>query len=227
MSDEILRILLLDRSRSILGRKHNIVWGVGDRARDEISLDEAKRILTSDYGGCVATPRELVEKMNGRADLLSGYAAVTEQNWQAYVTEPKIEITCGEAPFIVDMTENILNKRVGFLNAKLQTLNKYCEDENIWQNWAIVAYRSSYGYEIDGRKLLQARRNLLRTYYDYWKGRFPALEVSKNAIREVAEIISWNIFQMDGVTNMVASRRLWAKIKDWSTNEIIDFRDVG
>ena len=60
------------------------------------------------------------------------------------------------------------------------------------------ALKSIYGYDWQGDNILLARENILYTYIDYYKDKFnkkPSLDL----IKQVAEIISWNIWQMDGL----------------------------
>ncbi len=224
----ILPDLLLDRSRCILGRKYNIVWGVSEKMRQEITLAEAKEILTSTNSNAeMVTPREVAAKMNSAADAAAGYRIVDTKNWQDYVREPKIEIACGEAPFITEVSEQDLTQRAGFLDRKLYYVNKYCEDETNWQKWARAAYQATYGYELRGDKLLKARWNLLKTYHDFYQVKFPGQKIPERCWQEIAEIISWNLFQMDGKTGMVAGRKLLVKIKDWQNGQVVEFLKVG
>ncbi|MFA7173965.1 MAG: restriction endonuclease subunit M [Kiritimatiellia bacterium] len=132
------------------------------------------------------------------------------RNWQAYVRELRLEITCGEAPFIVSRYNPTahtgrliaLKNRVGFLDRKLRTVSKFCSDEADWLVWAKEAFKASYGYEWQGDNVLLARENLLYTLIDYYQDKFgkcPTLQVQE----EFAGIISWNIFQMDGLKYVV------------------------
>lgn len=154
----------------------------------------------------VFTPLSIVKQMNDACDT----KRVTKNNWQEYVGLLKLEITCGEAPFIVsrydpvsDMQELLpLNKRVGFLDKKLSIISKYCNTQDDWIKWTIIAFQSSYGYEWQGDSLLIARENLLYTFIDYYQDQFketPSTELQK----EIAEIIVWNIFQMDGLKYVI------------------------
>jgi hypothetical protein len=131
---------------------------------------------------------------------------VTKNNWQEYVSLLKLEITCGEAPYIVSRYDPVydsqelipLSKRVGFLDYKMRIVSKYCDTAEDWIKWAKIAFQSSYGFEWQGDSLLIARQNLLYTFIDYYKDKFkksPSLKLQK----EIAEIIVWNIFQMDGL----------------------------
>lgn len=167
------------------------------------SLDE-QRQRTKDKGE-VFTPLRIVEHINHLIDSSS----VNESNWQVYVSELKLEIACGEAPFIVSRYNPIahgivikIENRVGFLDRKLRVVSKYCNKHKEWLKWARVAYQSSYGYEWQGDNLLIARENMLYTLIDYYKAKFnhnPSLTIQE----EFAEIISWNIFQMDGIKYVI------------------------
>ena len=150
----------------------------------------------------VFTPLSIVKQMNEACDTM----LVTKNNWQEYVSLLKLEITCGEAPYIVSRYDPVsdskelvpLKKRVGFLDYKLRIVSKYCDTVEDWIKWAKIAFQSSYGYEWQGDSLLIARENLLYTFIDYYKDKFkksPSLKLQK----EIAEIIVWNIFQMDGL----------------------------
>lgn len=154
----------------------------------------------------VFTPLHIVKQMNDACDT----EKVTKDNWQEYVGLLKLEITCGEAPFIVSRYDPVsdkqkllpLSERVGFLDKKLQTVTKYCDAEQEWLQWAKIAFQSSYGYEWQGDSLLIARENLLYTFIDYYQDKFnetPNLDLQK----EIAEIIVWNIFQMDGLKYVI------------------------
>jgi hypothetical protein len=154
----------------------------------------------------VFTPLNIVKLMNGSCDTIR----VTKNNWQEYVSLLKLEITCGEAPFIVSRYDPILHKqellplkeRVGFLDKKLNVVSRYCYKHEEWIKWAKIAFQSSYGYEWQGDSLLIARENLLYTFIDYYQAHFkdaPSSEVQK----EIADIIAWNIFQMDGLKYVV------------------------
>jgi len=154
----------------------------------------------------VFTPLNIVKQMNEACD----NKRVTKSNWQEYVSLLKLEITCGEAPFIVSRYDPVsekqellpLKKRVGFLDKKLSYVSKYCNTQDEWIKWAKIAFQSSYGYEWQGDSLLIARENLLYTFNDYYQAQFketPSIKLQK----EIAEIIVWNIFQMDGLKYVI------------------------
>ncbi len=135
---------------------------------------------------------------------------ITNNNWQEYVALLKLEITCGEAPFIVSRYDPVsdkqellpLTERVGFLDKKLSIVSKYCDTQEDWLHWTKIAFQTSYGFEWQGDSLLIARENLLYTFIDYYQDKFketPNIELQK----EIAEIIVWNIFQMDGLKYVI------------------------
>jgi hypothetical protein len=167
------------------------------------SLEE-QRHRTKDKAE-VFTPLNVVEQMNKSVDVV-----VNKNNWQGYVKELKLEITCGEAPFIVSRYNPMahtgklikLENRVGFLDKKLKIVSKYCDSKKEWLFWSKEAYKSSYGYEWQGDNILLARENLLYTFIDYYKDKFkrsPTIKVQE----EFAKIITWNIFQMDGIKYVI------------------------
>jgi hypothetical protein len=172
------------------------------------SLDEQRR-RTKDKAE-VFTPLKIVDRMNKMVETSNYNSLQDKKNWQDYIRELKLEITCGEAPFIVSRYNPIahtgklirLESRVGFLDKKLKLVSKYCAKEKEWLLWAKEAFMASYGYEWQGDNVLLARENLLYTLIDYYKAKFkrpPALSIQE----EFAKIISWNIFQMDGLRYVV------------------------
>jgi len=131
-----------------------------------------------------------------------------KKDWKKYVDSRRLEITCGEAPYIVsryDATtgEPIDTKdRIGFLDRKLRVVSENTETEAEWIEWATRAVQSVYGYEFQGDNLLIARINVLISLCDYLKEKW-GHEAKTDVLRKIANIISWNFWQMDGLTNSV------------------------
>lgn len=154
----------------------------------------------------VFTPLKIIDQMNRSLEV----TVPSKDTWQAYVREPRLEITCGEAPFVVSRYNPTahtgklikLENRVGFLDRKLKVVSRFCDKRADWLFWAKEAFNASYGYEWQGDNVLLARENLLYTLIDYYRDKFgkrPELRVQE----EFAEIVSWNIFQMDGLRYVV------------------------
>ena len=127
------------------------------------------------------------------------------KKWQDYVDARRLEISCGEAPYLVSRYDTVTGKqipiasRIGLLGRKLRIVNENTDNEKDWLKWVTRAFQSTYGYEYQGDNVLLARENLLFTFIDYYEDRFgqkPALKETK----KIATIVSWNIWQMDGIT---------------------------
>lgn len=130
------------------------------------------------------------------------------KNWKKYILSRRLEITCGEAPYLVTRYDvstgekiEIIN-RIGILDRKLRIVNENTCRKDEWIEWATKAIESTYGFEYQGDNLLIARVNILMTFIEYFEDRWKE-EVDKKTLRHLANIISWNIWQMDGLTDMV------------------------
>lgn len=130
------------------------------------------------------------------------------KTWQDYVKSKVLEISCGEAPFLVSRYDTTtgewieVNDRIGALDRKLRVVNEQCDNEPDWYNWTLEAFKSTYGYEWQGDSLLIARENLLFTFIDYYIAKFENFPIKEYLI-EVAKILSWNIWQMDGLKHVI------------------------
>lgn len=131
-----------------------------------------------------------------------------DKTWQEYVKDLRLEISCGEAPYLVSRYDTVsgkvipVNDRIGLLDRKLRIVNENVNDCEDWFKWVIEAYKSIYGYDWQGDNVLIARENLLYDFADNYKYKFNK-DPEKELLKEVAEIISWNIFQMDGIKYVV------------------------
>lgn len=130
------------------------------------------------------------------------------KTWQDYIKENRLEITCGEAPYLCSRYDTVsgdiilLKDRIGLLDRKLRVLSENVDSEPEWFEWAKNAYKSIYGYDWQGDNVLLARENLLRTFIDYYVDKFELFPIIERLL-EIAEIISWNIWQMDGLKYVV------------------------
>jgi hypothetical protein len=224
--DKLLEILLQDKTTS-----KNILWATdsyetmgelfapfapittdlvtgknGNLIQPRAIKSKEEQLLRTREKAEVFTPLSIVKQMNDACET----KRITKNNWQEYVALLKLEITCGEAPYIVSRYDPVsdsqellpLKKRVGFLDRKMSVISKYCDTLEDWIKWSKIAFQSSYGYEWQGDSLLIARENLLYTFIDYYEDKFtksPSLKLQK----EIAEIIVWNIFQMDGLKYVI------------------------
>ena len=138
---------------------------------------------------------------------------MSDDEWRAYVRAKRLEITCGEAPYITSRYDAVTGDfiepldRVGILDRKFRVVHQFKGGGDVstkeWLKWMKVALQSTYGYEWQGDNLLLARENILLTFIDFYKLRYPSNFPTIKQLREVAEIISWNIWQMDGLRMVI------------------------
>ena len=169
--------------------------------------------------------------------------------WKQYVDARRLEISCGEAPYLVSRYDSVSGEpmappsRIGLLDRKLRIVSENAAGEEEWLRWAYRAYESTYGFEYQGDSLLLARENLLCTFVDYARqalGRTPSLPELKKA----ALIISWNLWQMDALTctppvcggeaadlktrsekpAVLRSAPPLCRIKNWRTGKTVTYR---
>lgn len=145
-----------------------------------------------------------------------------EKTWQDYVRDTRLEITCGEAPYLVSRYDTTtgefikIENRIGILDRKLRVVNENLDSINEWLNAVETAFKNTYGFEWQGDSLLLAREALLITFIENFKYKFET-EPPLETIQNIAQIISWNIWQMDGLKGVIPN-----SCKD-ETIEITDF----
>ncbi|WP_300755707.1 hypothetical protein [uncultured Oscillibacter sp.] len=72
----------------------------------------------------------------------------------------RLEITCGEAPYLAeryDMESGEIisvRDRMGILDRKLRVVSENAQTETEWLEWAARAFGGSYGYEFQGDNVL-------------------------------------------------------------------------
>ena len=132
------------------------------------------------------------------------FPTIDGKTWQDYVKANRLEISCGEAPYLASRYDTVsgnvipVKERIGLLDRKLRVISENVDTEQEWYEWAKQAVKSVYGYDWQGDNVLLARENLLFTFSDYYEDKFGVYPI-KEYLREVAEILSWNIWQMDGL----------------------------
>ena len=186
----------------------------------------------------VFTPTWVCEKMVDVAENdLKG------EDWKEYINKTCLEVTCGEAPFLTSRYDTATGQmiavpgRIGLLDRKLNAITKEhfkdpkVWDYSLWLNYAMNAYMSTYGYEWQGDNLLLARCNLFLTLMENFRSLFgneiENHRMSPVLIDAIADVISWNVWQMDGLKKTVPGTDIPCKIKDWKANKETLFKDVG
>jgi len=163
---------------------------------------------------------------------------LNDKKWQDYVDSRRFEICCGEAPYLVSRYDTVtgnqipIQSRIGLLDRKLRIVNENTKNEIDWLKWATRAFQSTYGYEYQGDNVLLARENLLFTFKDYYENEFRR-EPTIMQMKKIATIISWNIWQMDGISMTApfsgtpTEEAIYCKIHDWRANASLEFESMG
>lgn len=247
---EVLRLLLRDRTT-----QRNIMWatdsykelGKGFKPSDVIKPDIITQVDSIIIPRVLKAKEEQKSRTKGKAEVFTPVWIIKKQNdlvndeykdrpLNQYLETMWLEITCGEAPYMCTRYDTVtgeavaLKDRVGFVDRKLQRLSKDVDDKQTWIEKARKAYRYSYGYEYQGDSLFLARENLIQTYIDYYVAKFGE-NPSGDELKRIAKIISFNVFQMDGlkytlpaVTDELGSIKV--NIRDWKKREMVSFESL-
>ena len=138
------------------------------------------------------------------------------KTWQEYVKAPRLEVSCGEAPYLASRYDTVsgrvipIGERIGLLDRKLRVITENIGTGDIqdWLYYAKRAVQSIYGFDWQGDNVLLARENVLFTVVESFNADFfgdesSGLNWTTKSLLEFAEIISWNIWQMDGIKYVV------------------------
>ena len=130
------------------------------------------------------------------------------KTWKDYVRATRMEMTCGEGPYLVSRYDTTTGEaipvkdRIGLLDRKLRVVSENVDESGEWLEWAQKAFMNVYGFEWQGDNLLLAREALLYTFIEFYQEKFDKDPLVKS-IAYIAYIISWNIWQMDGLKGVV------------------------
>ena len=218
LSAEVLDTLLRDHTTG-----KNIFWATHDYealgSEYDYHSEILPRLITGERG-MVIRPRVLKskEQQTGR---VKDMAEVFTPSWVVKMMVDNVdfdvnticlELTCGEAPFLVSRYDAAtgepiaINERMGILDRKLRMVNGRQLNDKEWLQQVRQAFKSTYGYEWQGDSLLLARENMLYTFIDYYKARngsTPGISL----LQDFAEIISWNLWQMDGLSYRIPQEK--------------------
>ena len=234
MNEKILQTLLLDRTTG-----ENIMWATTDRTTEKISVADVETIqprhqkardqqkLRTRERAEIFTPHEVCDTQNN--------LIADQSDGEKFIDAKFLEITCGEAPYLVSRYDVVtgtpieISERVGLLDKKFRVIREYNQPVGQWLPLAIRAVKSCYGYEFQGDNLFLARRNVFETVEDFFRAEFNR-EPPEDFLSEVAEIISWNLWQMDGLTGsppFTENKNLFGGanclIMDWATDTPFEF----
>lgn len=138
--------------------------------------------------------------------------------WHAYVESPHLEITCGEAPFVCSRYDTVtgtplpIGERIGFLDRKLRVVGEKTKSRREWVRWGLAALKASYGFEYQGDNLLLARINVFETFCEHLRERWGP-GISDEELDQTAWVVSWNFWQMNGLTCAVPTNKMGAEVE--------------
>jgi len=130
------------------------------------------------------------------------------RTWRDYVRDTRLEIACGEAPYITSRYDSTtgefipIQNRIGILDRKLRVINENVDTTGEWLKAAQTAFKNTYAYEWQGDSLLLAREAMLITFIENYTQKFGKEPLLKS-IQYIAYIISWNVWQMDGMKGVI------------------------
>ncbi len=208
--------------KSITGQYFNIIQPRAAKPKDvqERRIRKRAEVFTPSWI-CNEQNNQVDEAWFGKANVFNTPQGTTwittedkilfennKKTWEMYVDAKRLEITCGEAPYLISRYDTTtgelipIKERIGLFDRKMRIVNENCMDKVTWIKWSIRALKSVYGYEFQGDSILIARENLLYDYMDYYENRFKE-KAPIMLLKEVANIIAWNIWQMDGLKCVV------------------------
>ena len=217
----VLKLLLADKAarRSIVFATDRYA-SLGERYREAGPIENGllAALEARGFGLEEELSAELVRRLNDRWDEewfgfpepFAGEGPVRfagEEAWKKYVDAPRLAVCCGAARLLTvreDGAGGLLSPaaRPGILDRKLRVVSENAETEEVWRHWALRAFQSVYGYEYRGDLLLLGRLRLMTAFADFREARWGA-EASNAELRRIANVIAWNLWQMDPETAAV------------------------
>lgn len=226
---DVIKILLKDRTTN-----KNIIWA-NEKGNTEITKDDIKHIKPRAF----KHEEEKLNRTRKKAEVFTPTFILKEQidlvdntslSLKEYANRKWLEIACGEAPYMVNRYDAEsgkdieLEERIGFIDRKFKKTNMEVDKINIWSKIVEDIYKTSFGFEWNGDSLFIARVNLLYTFIENYLYKWDKLPALKD-VETIADIISYNIFQMDGLTYTIPlDENTPVKIKNWENNEMELFK---
>ncbi len=168
-------------------------------------------LIDNAWFGCENVFNKEIYKNNGTRNWLRNNNKIIfpkGKTWRHYVRDTRLEMACGEAPYIVSRYDTTtgefipIENRIGILDRKLRVINENVENSGEWLLAVQDAYKNTYAFEWQGDSLLLAREAMLFTFIENHKLKFGKEPLLKS-IKYIAYIISWNVWQMDGLKGVI------------------------
>lgn len=133
---------------------------------------------------------------------------ISFEDFVKYISLIRLEMSCGEAPYLTSRYDTVSSEyiepknRIGLLDRKLILINQFIDDQNLWIEYAIKALKSIYGYDWQGDNVFLARQNILLDLEEFYYMKFNTA-LDEDILSNFVSIITWNIWQMDGIKYVV------------------------
>jgi hypothetical protein len=130
------------------------------------------------------------------------------KTWRDYIRDTRLEMACGEAPYITSRYDTTtgefipVENRIGILDRKLRVISENVHTTGDWLKAAQFAYKNTYAFEWQGDSLLLAREAMLVSFIENYMNKFGKEPLLKS-LDYISYIISWNIWQMDGLKGVI------------------------
>lgn len=235
--------LVLDHPAILLDRTTNepIRWHTPARGDEPITVNDALQIVPR----YARTAEDKKERTRKRAEVFTPIWVTSKMidygdddwretngaDWKGYIDRTVLEITCGEAPFLVHVYDSAIGApipvadRCGILDRKLKAVSEHSRTAEEWTRYALRAVQSVYGYEYQGDSLILARINVLQDVLD-WSAAV-GIAMPSELLEALIDVITWNIWQMDGLTGNVPGSGVEALIMDWKEHTPITYNSLA
>lgn len=147
------------------------------------------------------------------------FSDTEKKTWKDYVSSRRMEITCGEAPYLTSRYDSVtgeyieVKERIGLLDRKLRVVNENTESIEDWLTWAYVAVQNIYGFDWQGDNVLIARENILFDVKEFFEEKF-GNQLETEDLVNFAKVIAWNIWQMDGLKFVIPNTCCTKEVKE-------------
>jgi len=225
-SDEIRSELLVDRERPVIRPRT-----IKTRQEQQQRVSEKAEVFTPSWVcnkqnnlvdaawfGTKTSPFnvETFDRKSNRHGWRRTPAPITKfpkgKTWLDYVFARRMEVSCGEAPYLTSRYDAVsgveipVEDRIGLLDRKLRLIGENFVQwgPERWFDAAKWAVQSVYAFDWQGDNVLLTRENILFAVIEAFNADFAHTGLlTEKSILELAEIISWNVWQMDGIKFVV------------------------
>jgi len=248
-SDPILADQLVDRDHPVI--RPRVVKNRAEQRKRSVEKAEVftpswvcnkqNNLVDAAWFGTKTSPFnvETVDRKTGSQGWKTNLAHITRfpkgKSWLDYVFARRMEVSCGEAPYLTSRYDAVTGKRIpvedriGLLDRKLRLIG---ENFNLtqwgpgrWFDAAKWAVQSVYAYDWQGDNVLLARENVLYAVIEAFQSDFGTTGLfSEKSMLELADIISWNVWQMDGIKFVVPGACQPKKVETANLDGTVDVK---